>query len=51
MEIYLQVCTLYVLLQLYFTFSSDTINAEVIRQIESCLFIVCLDDSPQASAI
>ena len=33
------------------TFSSDAINAEVIRQIESCLFIVCLDDSPQASAI
>ena len=28
--------------------TSDAINAEVIRQIESCLYIVCLDDSPQA---
>jgi len=28
----------------------NTINAEVIRQIESCLFIVCLDDSPQNSS-
>ena len=32
-------------------FSSDAINAEVIRQVENCLFIVCLDDSPQVCMI